>query len=82
MDYAEFVHHIAYYQMCPWGDDWDQASVNAWASVQPHIKRRMKPQDFKPKTKSKPQSPDYIFGFFRNLAMGAEAQRKAQSGGK
>lgn len=81
MTYAEFVRHIAYYRLFPWGDDWAQAGVQAWAAVQPHVKRRMRPEDFKPKPPRRQQSPDYIFGVVKQLAIDAEARRKAKSGG-
>lgn len=51
MPYAEFVEHIAYYNMAPWGDDWQQAATTAWASAAPHVKKPMKPDDFIPAVK-------------------------------
>lgn len=48
MAYAEFVEHIAYYRSYRWGDDWEQAGTQAWASVSPHTKKRFKPEDFIP----------------------------------
>jgi hypothetical protein len=85
MSYAEFVHHIAYYQMAPWGDDWNQAQAVAAAAIaaSPKFKRLDLSKFFpKPKrVKSQEQSPDVIFGFFKQAALAAEAQRKAQGGG-
>jgi hypothetical protein len=84
MSRPEFVSHIAYYQMAPWGDDWEQSATQSWAAVSPHVKRRMSPADFRPNRKriEKPQSPDVIFGFFKQAALEAEERRKAHSGGE
>jgi len=39
MSYAEFVHHIAYKRLHPWGDDWVQAATIAQAAHSaPHVK--------------------------------------------
>jgi hypothetical protein len=82
MTYSEFVHHVAYYRLHPWGDDWQQAGTMAWASVAPHTKKRMTPRDFMPRPpRQKPQSPDYIFGVVKQLAIDAEARRKAKGVG-
>lgn len=51
MPYSEFVEHAAYYRIAPWGDDWQQAATTAWAGFAPHVKKRMKPDDFMPKFK-------------------------------
>ena len=48
MPHAEFIQHVAYHRIEPWGDDWQQAGTMAWASVAPHVKRRMRPRDFIP----------------------------------
>lgn len=51
LPYAEFVLQIAYYNVYPWGDDWQQAGTAAWASIaaSPYVKRRFKPDDFVPR---------------------------------
>jgi hypothetical protein len=39
MSYAEFVHHVAYKRLHPWGDDWLQAGTIAQsAHSAPHVK--------------------------------------------
>lgn len=83
MPYAEFIEQLAYYRVDPWGDDWTQAGTMACASVAPHVKRRVTPQDFipKPKRAIKQQTPDEIFGVMKQLAFDAEARRKARGGG-
>lgn len=83
MPYSEFIHHIAFHQLFPWGEDWKQAEAISASVMSASTKykwfdiRRFFP---KPKT-PKPQSPDHIFGFFKQMALDAEAQRKAKSGG-
>lgn len=39
------------YEMEPWGDDWWQAATIAHAASQPHIKKRMRIEDFMPNFK-------------------------------
>lgn len=46
-----FVQWRKYYELCPFGDDWDQAAVVASASFNPHVRRARKVEDFKPKFK-------------------------------
>jgi hypothetical protein len=82
MPYAEFVRHLAYYQMAPWGDDWEQSATQSWAAVSPHVKRKVTPADFRPKRHEKPQTADEIFGVVKQLALDAEARRKARGSGK
>lgn len=39
------------YKAEPWGDDWWQTGVMAAASIAPHSKRRVAPEDFMPMLK-------------------------------
>lgn len=84
MPYSEFVHHVAFYRMYPWGDDWNQTQAVAAAAISASPKyRRIELTKFFPKPKrpkSQQQSPEFIFGFFKQLALDAEARRKQTSG--
>jgi hypothetical protein len=80
MPYAEFIKHIAYHNIAPWGDDWEQSATQSWSAMAPHSKRKMTPADFRPRRKVQ-QSADQIFGMFKQAALDAEARRKAKSGG-
>jgi len=39
------------YDLEPWGDDWLQTATIAHATSQPHIKKRMRLEDFMPNFK-------------------------------
>jgi hypothetical protein len=67
MPYVEFVHQVAFYRLHPWGDDWNQAGVVAWAACAPHVKRRMKPEDFMP-GKVRDNGPAFMFEEMKRIA--------------
>lgn len=75
MPYAEFAHHVVYHRLYPWGDEWKQAQAIAAAVISASPKyKRINLGPYFPKPPS--QSADYIFGFFKQLAIDAEARRK------
>lgn len=72
MAYAEFVEQLAYYRSYRWGDDWEQSSTQSWAAIAPHVKRRLKPDDFRPKparlTRKPRQTPQQMASLLNMLA--------------
>jgi hypothetical protein len=59
MDAVEFEEWKAYYRVEPFGDDWQQAGTIAAATVNTWSKRKVKPEQFIPKTKAR-KSPEEI----------------------
>lgn len=82
MPYAEFVHHVAFYQLCPWGDDWKQTSAIAAAACAASTKfKRINLTEYFPKPKRRKQqeqSAEFIFGVFKQMALDAEARRNSR----
>lgn len=71
MPYAEFVEHCHYYNNWPYGDDWHQAGIVAWASAAPHVRKRVQPEDFMPtttKVKRPRQTPQQMAAVLNMLA--------------
>jgi hypothetical protein len=80
MPYAEFIKHIAYRNIAPWGDDWKQTSAVCAATTSASTK--YKQIDLAPYfPKPRRQSADEIFDVAKKLAIDAEARRKAKAGG-
>ena len=71
MSRPEFVSHIAYYQMAPWGDDWQQtAAIHASVSNASPKFRRIDVQKYFPKSSSQNRSSIVgMFEAFREIAV-------------
>lgn len=78
MPYTEFVEQLAYHRLFAWGDDWDQAAVQAHAAVQPHVRKQMRIEDFRPKAPKPQQSNDEILNLFKGLADQQRAMRNGR----
>lgn len=83
MPYSEFVHHIAFHRLFPWGEDWKQTEAIAASviSASPKYKRIDLSRFFpKPVRRAVKQTADYIFGVVKQMALDAEAARKGKRG--
>ena len=70
MPYAEFVGHIAYHELLPWGDDWKQ--TNALAATISDASPKFKRIDltpFFPKPRQQDTSIVGMFETFKDLAV-------------
>jgi len=66
MGSREWTFWLAYMDMYPWGDDWEQAAMVAWSGVAPHTKRTCRIDEFLPtgmrseQTLSRAMTPEQI----------------------
>lgn len=56
MGSREWTYWLAYFELYPSGDDWEQTALLAWASIAPHSKHPPRISDFLPASMRAEQS--------------------------
>lgn len=83
MDGREFMEWMAYYNLEPFGDDWQQAAKIAAASMQPWCKQTIDPNSLIPGRQKKRQQRTYsdaeILAGYQQLKAIQEAKQNGNS---
>lgn len=82
MSWSEFLDWQALYRIMPWGDDWQQAGTIAFAAAAPHVKKRLKPEDFIPARKRIHMRPRQTPQQMKAILFGGTQKLREWSGGR
>lgn len=77
IDSAEFAEWLAYYNLDPWGDDWQQAAMIGSLITYGPLKKPIKQADLIPgKRRRKRQTPEEMMGVFKAVAAAQNERAK------